>query len=216
MESNQKAILTIEEQTEIKIQRLRDNNSAYKTAVILPFFDNRYALVRKQKGKVYTIYSLLSCKFMQINKKTFVNLTREKGGIASPYLLESLVKYITGGADSIGPLTEYEIKAIYKSDYEKSMLTELIEDSEEVKKLPVEALLYIQESEKGRIEYKEARHTAASNGRLEAHFIATIYSNNDNSVITKSLPRHIVKGCYTITDISKLSDIVRAELKALL
>ena len=49
-----------------------------------------------------------------------------------------------------------------------------------------------------------------------AHFAATIYNHNDNSVVTKYLPPHVVKGCYTITDINSVSDDVKEELKRLL
>lgn len=216
MESSKRK-LTEEEQTELKIQRLRDTNTAYKEAIISPFFNNRYALVRKKKGKIYTVYSLLSCKFMKINKGVFVNLSRCKGGTPEAFLVDSLVV----GGEGLQPLTEEEIIEIYKEDFSNSMLSELLTTSEDVFKLYKQKDSYnndvwVQENEKGVIEYKEVRHTKASNGWLMAHFVATVFNHRDNTTITKSLHPHIVKGCYVINDVASLSSEVREELKTLL
>lgn len=201
--------------TEDKINSLRAKKE-YNAAHITPFFNNRYALVRKGKGKVYKVYSLLSCKFMKVNKNLFVNLTRVKGEGVGSYLLKGLVTHALNNA-SITPLTDLEIEQLYKDSYQSSMLSELLKDSEDVFSLPFDEGVFIQyDAKKGKIAYKEIRHTTASNGRLEAHFIATVYNDNDGSVINKSLPWHFVKGCYLITDIDKVSDIVKAELRALL
>ena len=184
-------------------------------------FNGRYTVEVGKLGGVKVHSNLLHYpKVMRIYGKDkeglrFVNLTREKGGVAESYCIDQIKKHVIDG-DALRALTQVEIMQILNN----SKPSPLLDNDNDITALPAEydqnnQLVYVEELEDGIRRYTRNDWKHKSNGFLQYNYLVTTTTTND--IVTNSNTKSFTdeKKVY-INNLSKVEDHTLEEIIALL
>lgn len=149
----------------------------------------------------------------------FVNLTKEKGGIAESYCIDQIKKHVIDG-DTLRALTQAEIMQILNN----SKPFPLLDNNEDITSLYAEynhndQLVYVEELKEGKGETITRYYTRndwkhKSNGFLQYNYLVT---TNTNNIITNSNTKSFTdKDKVFINNLSKVEDHTLEEIITLL
>tara|TARA_Y100001956_G_C4118986_1_gene186347 strand:- start:1201 stop:1857 length:657 start_codon:yes stop_codon:yes gene_type:complete len=184
-------------------------------------FNGRYTVEVGKLGGVKVHSNLLHRpKIMRMYGKDkeglrFVNLTREKGGVAESYCIDQIKKHVIDG-DALRALTQVEIMQILNN----SKPSPLLDNDNDITALPAEydqnnQLVYVEELEDGIRRYTRNDWKHKSNGFLQYNYLVTTTTTND--IVTNSNTKSFTdeKKVY-INNLSKVEDHTLEEIIALL
>ena len=183
-------------------------------------FNGRYTVEVGKLGGVKVHSNLLHYpKVMRIYGKDkeglrFVNLTREKGGVAESYCIDQIKRHVIDG-DALRALTQNEIMQILNN----SKPFPLLDNDKDITSLYAEydqnnQLVYVEELEEGTRHYTRNDWKHKSNGFLQYNYLVT---TNTNNIVTNSNTKSFTdeKRVY-INNLSEVEDHTLEEIITLL